>query len=96
MTTPQRLVALRTIPTGGVPYQMDFIIGTKPGGNPTLFQTVQARLQKGLCTEWEEADEKSGATRGYRFTHQVPLHHAHPDLDSAVNFLRVLGSRRPG
>jgi len=64
---------------------MNFLIGAKPDGYPTLFQTVQARLQQGLCTEWEEADEKTGATRGYRFTHQVPLNHAHPDL--TVNFL---------
>jgi RNase P protein component len=66
-------------------YGMDFIIGAKPGGNPTLFKAVQERLQQGLCTEWEEVDERTGGTRGYRFTHQVPLNHEHPDL--TVNFL---------
>ena len=38
---------------------MDFIIVAKPGSNATLFESVQERLQQGLCTEWEEADELS-------------------------------------
>jgi RNase P protein component len=66
-------------------HQMDFIIVAKPGGNSTLFETVQQRLQQGLCTEWEEVDESTGDTRGYRFSEHVPLNQTHPDL--AVNFL---------
>jgi hypothetical protein len=53
---------------------------------------VQERLQQGLCAEWEEIDEKTGATSGYRSARQVPLNHAHPDL--TVNFAGILGSRR--
>ena len=64
---------------------MDFIIVAKPGGNATLFEAVQERLQQGLCTEWEETDESAGCTRGYRFTQHVPLNRAHPDL--TVHFL---------
>ncbi|MEA3410116.1 MAG: hypothetical protein U9R74_01075 [Pseudomonadota bacterium] len=48
-----------------------------------LVEPGALRLQQGLCTDWEEADDATGATRGYRFTHQVPLKQAHPDL--AVN-----------
>jgi RNase P protein component len=66
-------------------HEMEFIIVAKPGGNSTLFETVQERLQQGRCTEWEEADEQSRGTRGYRFAHQVALNHSHPDL--TVNFL---------
>ena len=52
---------------------MDFIIVAKPGGNSALFETVEQGLQQGLCTEWEEVDESTGCTRGYRVTEQVPL-----------------------
>lgn len=66
-------------------HRMDFIIVAKPSGNPALFDALHQRLQQGLCTEWEEADPQAGITRGYRFTHRLPLNHSHPEL--TVNFL---------
>ena len=66
-------------------HELDFIIVAKPPDDSTLFDAEHERLQQGLWTEWEEEDPLSGATRGYRSTHQVPMNHLHPDL--AVNFL---------
>ncbi len=73
---------------------MDFIIGAKPDGNPSLFEAVQERLKQGQCTEWEQADEATALTRGYRFTEAVALNRSHPDL--TVNYLEYWEIDRTG
>ncbi len=59
---------------------MDYIIVAKPGNNATLFETLQTRLQQERYQEWEQIDEKTSLTRGYRIYNQVPLNNTHKAL----------------
>ena len=65
-------------------YGMDFIIGIKPGGNPSLFEIMQERWSTDAVVEAEEELE-DGTRRGYRFSNQMPLNRSHPEL--LVNML---------
>ena len=65
-------------------YGMDFILGIKPGGNPTLFKEMLDRFGTEKISEEEQLLD-NGTRRGYRFTHQVPLNGSHPDI--MVNML---------
>jgi hypothetical protein len=63
---------------------MRFILGVKEGDHAALFETIQAKLCLGQCTEFETTDAK-GTLHGYRFLNHVALNKTHPDL--RVNFL---------
>lgn len=60
-------------------YDMDFILGIKPGGNPTLFEQMLERSRTIGVAEAEEA-LADGTRRGYRFSNQMPLNGFHPEL----------------
>lgn len=71
-----------------------FIIGVKEGDHEALFETVNERICDGRCEEFEFTDP-NGVLHGFRFTNDLALNKAHPEL--AVNFLEywmVKGEKR--
>jgi hypothetical protein len=61
-----------------------YIIVVKPSDQPSLFEEVRTRLNRGEYEEVEEAG-KDRIVRGYRWMNGLPFNKSHPDI--RVNYL---------
>ena len=65
-------------------HKYHYIITVKPSDQPSLFEEVQKRLNRGEYEEFEE-EGQDGIVRGYRWMNGLPLNKSHPDI--LVNYL---------